>query len=110
MIEARAADKEKDKTPPVVIHVIPGVAAEGAPAYRLDDEAFEHTEQGLQALSRRVAESIARNPGAEVHVRAERLEDYARVRPALEAARKGGASTVGLVTQSPTSPAQDSAP
>ncbi|MCA9281305.1 MAG: biopolymer transporter ExbD [Phycisphaeraceae bacterium] len=110
MIEARQNNNDKNKTPPIVIHVIPGASAESAPAYRLNDELFERTDEGLAALARRVAESISREPGAEVHVRADRLEDYARVRPALEAARKGGASTVGLVTVSPGTTDEESTP
>lgn len=105
MIESRPGEKPDANTPPIVVHVIPGATASGAPAYRLNDDLFEHTDSGLSALARRIAESIARSPEAQVQVRADRLEEYARVRPALRAAREGGAASVGLVTMSPGSAA-----
>lgn len=107
MIDSRAGERTDDTIPPIVVHVIPGASAPGAPAYRLDDDVFERTEPGLTALARRVAESIARSPEAQVQVRADRLEDYARVRPALQAAHEGGATSVGLVTMSPGSPGEE---
>lgn len=96
MIEIRAGAETDDKEPPVVINVVPG-----ALGYRLGDETFDRTERGLAALTQRIGEAIARRPAAAVQVRADRLEDYQRVRPALEAARAAGAPSVGLVTMRP---------
>lgn len=111
MIDAGASrDDADDNTPPIVIHVIPGATAPGAPAYRLNDEFFEDHDSGLAALARRVGECIARAPDARVQVRADRLEDYARVRPALQAANEGGATSVGLVTTTPGDAGPEPAP
>lgn len=98
MIETGAPSRGEPDEAPLVIHVVPLVTP---PQYRLDDEVFADTPESLAALARRVGVELSRRAGAAVHVRADRLEAYERVRPAIEAARTGGASEVGLVTTKP---------
>jgi len=94
---ARSASAIITDGPRLVVNIAPGDSPAGA--YRLGVHTFDATEAGASALSTAIVSAYARNPGSEVHVRADRGEAYDRVFPALEAVRAAGVGTVRLVVR-----------
>lgn len=86
----------------IVVNVAPpGRAAEAGGAYLVGPRAFGAGAAGLRDLTEHLRESIARDPDAEVVVRAARDEQYERVHPALLAAQAAGARRAELAIEPP---------
>jgi len=93
----RAASAEITSKKRLVINVIPGSGE--SDAYRLGVLTFDATESGAAALSVALGRALERTEEAEVYVRADRAESYARVHPALEAVRAAGVGGVRLIVR-----------
>jgi len=84
----------------VIINVAPAdQAAAAGGAYLLAGSAYADDEPGLAALTDRLAQMVARDPTLAVTVRADRLDDTARVHAALSACANAGATRVNLVAE-----------
>jgi len=95
-----ALTAQADESRRVILNVAPAdqVGAVGG-AYLLAGRAFGGDDDGLAALADRLAQMVARDPAIAVTVRADRLEDTARVHAALRACATAGVTRVNLVAE-----------
>jgi len=82
-----------------VINIIPlaRTEAEGG-AYRLGLLSYPETPEGINELAASLREIRERQPTVEVLIRADRVESYSRVHPAVQAVTLSGIRRVHLVT------------
>ena len=88
-----------------IINVVPiGQVAELGGDYRMGSLAFTGTPAGIEDMAEILRSMKARMADLKVYIRADRLESYARVHPAMQAVTLAGVSDMQLVTVPPDSP------
>lgn len=90
-----------------IINVVPTrqVAALGGD-YRMGSLAFAGTPKGIEDMADILRSMKARMADLKVYIRADRIESYARVHPAMQAVTLAGVSDMQLVTIPPDAPGQ----
>ncbi|TVQ32695.1 MAG: biopolymer transporter ExbD [Phycisphaeraceae bacterium] len=100
------ADAQTEPTPRdsrIVINVLPeGHTEDGRTltgGFRVGVQTFAAGEEGVAALTELLAQMRSRDPNLEALVRADRVESYGRVHPAVRACRDAGIARINLVTE-----------
>lgn len=90
-----------------VINVVPRDQMEAmGGAYRIGALSFPDTFDGVEAMAETLRSIRARSPDVKVYIRADRVESYARVHPAMQAVTLAGIGQMELVTDAPGAGAQ----